>query len=72
MFFGGGGPLPGPLGAPRDMYLSGVGDHFQILKVSEGTCTVLLTYLFEYLPTYLPSKTKQHRARSAAINRQYM
>ena len=28
-----------------DTYLSGVGDHFQVLKVSEGTCTVLRTYL---------------------------
>ena len=26
-------------------YLSEVGDHFQVLKVSEGTCTVLCTYL---------------------------
>ena len=43
-FFGVGGPLPGPLGARRDMYLSGVGDHFLVPKVSEGTCTVLRTY----------------------------
>ena len=29
----------------RDMYLGGVGDHFQVLEVSEGTCTVLRTHL---------------------------
>ena len=27
-------------------YLSGVGDHFEVLKVSEGTCTVLYIYLY--------------------------
>ena len=35
-----GGPLPGPEGVRRDMYWkrsSRVGDHFQVLKVSEGT-----------------------------------
>ena len=30
----GGGPLPGPQGARSNRYLSGVGDHFQVLKVS--------------------------------------
>ena len=37
---GGGGPLPGPQGVSRDMYREEairVGDHFQVLKVSEGT-----------------------------------
>ena len=35
--FRGGGALPGPLGARGDMYLSGVGDHFQVPTNSEGT-----------------------------------
>ena len=35
--FWGGGPLPGPLGARGNMYRIGVGDHFQVLKVSGGT-----------------------------------
>ena len=29
-----------------------VGDHFQVLKVSEGTCTVLRTYLPTYFITF--------------------
>ena len=41
--FEGGGPLPGPQSVWKDMYLSGVGEHFQVLEVSEGTCTVLRT-----------------------------
>ena len=32
---GGGGPLQDPQGVWRDMYLSGVGDHFQVINVSE-------------------------------------
>ena len=56
---GGGGPLPGPQGVRRDMYRKstwGVGDHFQVLKVPEGTCTVFRTYL----PTILSDAVSYH------------
>ena len=80
LVIGGGGPLPGPLCVWRDMYLSGMGDHFQVPKVSEGICTVLRTHL----PTAQWSwsshgwligaaegaKTKRNRADPSVLTRQ--
>ena len=50
------------------MYLSGVGDHLQALKgVSEGTCTVLHTYLptIRYCVRIRPGAAQEGRASRA-------
>ena len=36
-YLSGWGPVPGLLGAPRNRYLSGVGDHSKVPRMSEGT-----------------------------------
>ena len=54
-----------------------MGDHFQVLRVSEGTCTVLRTYLptirysVLYGTAYLPTRTVRYRQYNT-LHRSYL
>ena len=75
---GGGGPLPCPQGVSADVSrknIFGVGDHFLVVKVPEGSCTVLLlrsrTLVVKQYASFYTIPSQYRKLHTSTINMLY-